>query len=53
MIAVFKDLEQRQTGVVLKRLQSEVIKDDEVILLDAVDDLKKASVKFWRGLYAR
>ena len=46
LIAVFQDPEQRQTGVVVKRLQHEVIKDDEVILLDVVDDLKKASVKF-------
>lgn len=33
MIAVFQDLEQRQTGVVVKRLQTEVIKDDEVIVI--------------------
>ena len=46
LIAVFQDPEQRQTGVVVKRPQHEVIKDDEVILLDVVDDLKKASVKF-------
>lgn len=31
LITVFEDLEQCQTGVVVERLQYEVIKDDEVI----------------------
>ena len=45
LIAVLQDLEQGQPRVVVERLQSEVIKDDEVISLYMIDDLKKASVK--------
>lgn len=45
-MAVLNYLQQGQTQVVVERLQSEVIKDDEVISLDMIDDLKKTSVKF-------
>ena len=46
LITVFEELEQRQTGFVIERLLSEVIKDDEVVFLDVIDNIEKASVKF-------
>ena len=46
LIAVLEDLQKGQPRVVVERLKSEVIEDDEVILLDVVDHLQKASVKF-------
>ena len=49
LIAVFKDLQQGQPRVVVERLQSEVIEDDEVILLDMVDYLEQGSVELRQG----
>ena len=46
LVAVLEDLQQGKPRVVVERLKSEVIEDDEVILLDVVNHLQKTSVKF-------
>ena len=46
LVAVLQYLEQGQPRVIVERLKSEVIKDDEVIPFDVIDYLQKTSIKF-------
>ena len=46
LVAVFQYLQQRESRVVVQRLESEVVEDDEVVALDVVDYLQQRAVEF-------